>query len=128
MPSVQVVKKSLELHPAWWSLGRHLQGVCTVVALSRGNYTSQSPSVSESASASEYSADRKVPIDFCVSSCISQSMPVIKMYPNIIKLYPFCIQIRSCKGSLNANNFLILHLRYHSSTGSFILKNFSILE
>ena len=41
------------------------------------NYTSQSSSVSESASTSEYSADRKVPIGFCGSSYIYQSTSVI---------------------------------------------------
>ena len=77
----------------------------------RANYTSQSSSVSESASASEYSEDRKVPIGFCVSSYIYQSSSVIfadiHSHPNIIKLYPFCIRIRTSEGSLNGHNFLI---------------------
>ena len=60
------------------------------------NYTSQS-SVSESAS--EYSADGKVPIGFCGSSYIYQSTSVIfsDIHPhlNITKLYPFYTQIRT---------------------------------
>ena len=43
----------------------------------RGNYTSQSPSVSESTSASEYSADSKVPNVSCVNSYIYHSTPVV---------------------------------------------------
>ena len=75
------------------------------------NYTSQSPSVSESASASECSADGKVSIGFCLSSYIYQStsviFPDIRPHPNIIKLYPFYIRIRSSMSSLNGHNFLI---------------------
>ena len=45
-----------------------------------GNYTSQSSSVSESVSASEYSADRNVPIGFCVSNYIYQSFRALLPY------------------------------------------------
>ena len=72
---------------------------------------SQSLSISESASASECSADGKVPISFCLSSYIYLSMSIlfadICPYPNIIKLYPFYIRIRSSRSSLNVDNFLI---------------------
>ena len=72
---------------------------------SGANYTSQSPSVSESASVFEYSTDRKVSIGFCVSSYIYQSTSVffadIHPHPNITKLYPFYIRIQSNMGSLN---------------------------
>ena len=63
------------------------------------NYTSQSPSASESASTSECSADRKVPIGLCVSSYIYQSVLVLSTdippHPNITKLYLFYIWIRA---------------------------------
>ena len=68
-------------------------------------YNSQSPSVS--ASASKYSAGRKVLFDFCVSSYIYQSTPALSsdIHPhlNITRLY----RIRTSEGSLNGNNFLV---------------------
>ena len=84
------------------------------LALTTGaNYTSQSPSVSESVSASECSADGKVPISFCLSSYIYQSMSVLfadfRLHPNIIKLYPFYIRICSSMSYLNGHNFLTFY-------------------
>ena len=76
------------------------------------NYTSQSSSVSESASASEYSADSKVPIGLCGSRYIYQSssvlFPDIHPHPNMTKLHPFYIQILTSEMSLNGCNYLIL--------------------
>ena len=81
------------------------------VSLLGANYTSQSPPVSECVSASEYSAGRKVPIGFCVSSYFHQSMSIIfadiHPHPNITKLNTFYIRILTSEGSLKGNNFLI---------------------
>ena len=82
------------------------------VCLLKGETTPQSPSVSESASVSEYRVDRKVLIDFCVSSYMYQFMPVLftDIHPHLnnTKLYPFCIQIWTSEGSSNGYNFLIM--------------------
>ena len=126
-----------------WSLQTHRnlsESLPYLNILFGANYTSQSPSVSESASASEYSSDRKVPIGLCASSYIYQPssviFPDIHPHPNFSKLYPFSMRIQKCEGSLNRYNFLIygsifaLKVSFFSaltaacSTGRFMFNNF----
>ena len=87
-------------------------------------------------------ADRKVSIGFCVSSYIYQSSSIILTdihpHPNMTKLDPFYIQIRTSEESSNGYNFVIFGLIFAlkvpffsvltaaCSTGSFMLNNFSM--